>query len=94
MSEEERAEGPVGRSREAAPRGPVVERILISPSGMAHLPDKCNHHPDTGHAEAGWGWVMWPGEGVWGLISEQRPLRATHGRTDRIARVRCGHCVR
>ncbi len=72
---------------------PAPERIWISPHGMAHLPDKCNHHPHVSHSEAGWGWVMWPDRKDWDLISEQRPLKATHGRTDRVARKRCRHCA-
>ncbi|MGP3977277.1 hypothetical protein ACTWQF_25365 [Streptomyces sp. 8N114] len=106
MDDEKRADVSLGKSGEVPSAmldsgrevpnwaRPKVEKILISPHGMAHLPGKCNHHPEVSHAEAGWGWVMWPDEGVWDLISEQRPLKATQGRTDRIARVRCGHCAK
>lgn len=68
--------------------------ILISPHGMAHLPDKCNHHPDNSHEEAGWGWVREPGEGVWEGINRENPLQATHGNATRVATKRCGHCLR
>lgn len=78
------------RPRTAPPR---YAMILISPHGMAHLPGKCNHHPDTSHQEAGWGWVMEPNEALWEGISRENPLQATHGNAARVAWERCGHCL-
>lgn len=71
---------------------PRYAMVLISPHGVAHLPDKCNHHPDKTHRDAGWGWVVQPGEGVWEGISHENPLQATHGNAARVARQRCRHC--
>ncbi|MFE4806426.1 restriction endonuclease [Streptomyces nigrescens] len=38
--------------------------ILISPRGVAHLPEQCNHHPEQSHRAAGWGWISTPPPGL------------------------------
>lgn len=69
------------------------DRILISPHGVAHLPDACNHHPEQSHRDAGWGWISQPAKGLWEDIGPARPVQATEGETTLVAHRRCGSCL-
>ncbi|WP_246257566.1 hypothetical protein [Amycolatopsis anabasis] len=71
----------------------AVERILISPHKLAHLPDRCNHHPETSHEDAGWGWITGPAPGLWEQIGPEHPVRATAGNTELWADNRCRDCL-
>ncbi|MFG3525198.1 hypothetical protein ACGF8B_00475 [Streptomyces sp. NPDC047917] len=66
--------------------------IIISEAENAHYPG-CNHLSDSEIRAAKFGWVTDPAPDEWQLISEERPLRATYGNTDRIAVRRCQTCA-
>ncbi|MFJ8208139.1 hypothetical protein [Streptomyces sp. NPDC096033] len=66
-------------------------KILISPTGYAHLPGQCVHHvedPDT----ANWGWINDADLRYWDRIQENNPAAATSGNLDLAATRRCRHC--
>lgn len=70
----------------------VIDRLLISPTGFAHLPGACVHYVDDPQA-AGWGWIPDPLLAQWAGISADNPARATAGNTARTASKRCHHCA-
>lgn len=76
-----------------APLGFVFDRILVSPTGYAHVPQGCVHFVES-LEEAGWGWIPDPPAGQWASLGEHRPARATAGNLDRVARLRCPDCER
>lgn len=91
-------------SRRAAPRpvrppslsprataAPGTATIIVSPAGNAHLPD-CPHLSDSEICDPKFGWVTDAPPDQWRLISEERPLRATHGNTNRVATRICDTC--
>ncbi|MEV0254561.1 hypothetical protein AB0H82_09865 [Streptomyces sp. NPDC050732] len=82
-------------SRSGPAAGPDVtcDKILISPTDMAHIPGACVHYADGPLDEAGWGWVSGAGTDVWTRISGGNPLQATAGNTSRRAMTRCAHCA-
>ncbi|MFD3760551.1 hypothetical protein [Streptomyces sp. NPDC058622] len=83
--------GPPAATR--APLAFVLRVIRISPSGYGHVEGGCNHDVDGSIEDAGWGWVPDPSPGQWAGISEQTPLRASHGSLQCVARRRCRHCA-
>jgi hypothetical protein len=70
----------------------VIDRLLISPRGYAHLPGGCVHYVDDPQA-AGWGWIPDPLLGLWAGISADNPAPATAGNLARTATKRCPDCA-
>ena len=69
---------------------PTAESILISPGGIAHRLEACNHLPDFAYlAPPKWGWTDSPTD--WGRIGSVE-VAATAGNTDRVAHRRCLDC--
>ena len=86
--------GKAGRmSAKPSERFERFDKIQISPTGYAHVPDACVHYPDKPLDEAGWGWVCDVDVTVWTRLGEGNPLRATEGNTALSATRRCAHCA-
>ncbi|MXM69188.1 hypothetical protein GR925_38820 [Streptomyces sp. HUCO-GS316] len=69
-----------------------IDRLLISPTGFAHVPGGCIHYVED-PAAAGWGWIPSPLLSLWASVDADRPARATAGNTARVATKRCRDCV-
>ncbi|MFJ3514258.1 MULTISPECIES: hypothetical protein [unclassified Streptomyces] len=69
----------------------LIDRILISPGGYAHLPRSCVHYVDDLRA-AGWGWINEPDPLYWDRIAADNPAPATNGNLGLTADRRCTHC--
>lgn len=71
----------------------TVDKVLISPAAVAHIPGACVHYAEGPLDEAGWGWVVKASTAMWTCLSARNPLQATAGDTSRQATSRCTHCA-
>ncbi|WP_234401976.1 hypothetical protein [Thermobifida halotolerans] len=87
----ERAPAGPGRPTPVPGTGFLSTSILISPRRYAHRPH-CGHLSVPDIAPPVWGWITDPDPHLWRRISEEHPVRATEGNTERLATRRCQDC--